>query len=123
LIGWRPYLLTLLAAGVLVGVGLNVVNERRPKSSPPCAIADGLKAGGFLAAADKAYATVLRSDKDSTCARSGLADVEKRQCERATSIAAVDSTMARKRLLALAAADPRPPKDSCIWAILAVSAK
>jgi hypothetical protein len=117
MIGWRPYLLTGLALVVLAVVVLDVVAADRP--APECATADGLRAAGFLARADRAYASILSSDAASGCAQEGRRTVTDAQCRRVRAIGAADAAEQRKQVLRLAAADPEPPTDSCVWAALA----
>jgi hypothetical protein len=113
MIGWRPYLLTLLAAG-LVALAVIDVHGTLGNSSA-CATADALRADHFLSGARQQYASLLTAHPKSACASAGLAKTTAAQCTKAQAIAAVDPAEARSELMALATGDPAVPSDSCVW--------
>jgi hypothetical protein len=119
MLGWRPFLLSGLAA-LLIAVAVLDADTAGRKSAPaPCASANKLRDGGLIAAARKGYVTVLRSDPKSMCALAGLEDVITQDCARLKSLAKADPATARKLLLADAKADPPPAAKSCVWTDLA----
>jgi hypothetical protein len=116
MIGWRPYLLTLLALALIAVVVLDVVAASRGPSS--CAKADGLRNAGLYTEADKEYAAVLRDDAKSGCAAKGRSQVGVGQCTRLRPIIAADAAEGRKQVLRFTEADPKPRRDSCLWGLL-----
>jgi hypothetical protein len=116
MIGWRPYLLTGLALVLLAVVALDVVAAGRPAEA--CRTADGMRSSGQLVKADQAYAAVLQDDASSRCAKSGRRLVAQALCQRINAVGD-DASERRKRFLALATADPKPPDESCVWSALA----
>lgn len=119
MIGWRPYLLTLVAAAFVAVAVLNAQSASKP---PSCASADGQLHGQLVTSALKAYVAILSQDPSSACARSGLTNATAAACARASMVADVDRAEARAELLAIATADPTPPAHSCVWERLATLA-
>jgi hypothetical protein len=113
MIGWRPYLVTVLAA-LLLAVGILDLKAVGDKPSR-CESAGKLLGAGLLASATEGYAAALKADPTSECAKAGLAEVDTAQCDRARLVAPGDPAAARAQLLARANADPPPPNGSCVW--------
>jgi hypothetical protein len=117
MIGWRPYLLGVLAVGLLVLVGLDV-----GRSAGQCSSADALIGAREYVKARAGYTTVLENDSHSVCAKSGLARATQGECVFVERIADTDTSEARTQLLAIAEADPPPGPKSCVWREMAVLA-
>jgi hypothetical protein len=73
-IGWRPYLLTLLAAVLLAVMALDVTAAaRKPAPKPPpkpvnlCAPANALQHAGFHREAERRYQLVLATHPEKKC--------------------------------------------------------
>jgi hypothetical protein len=120
MIGWRPYLLAILAIALLVGVGFDVrATDRHSRS---CASADTLYRSRDFADARVGYAAVLKSDPTSRCAMTGSERATSGECVQAQRIAVTDPAQARTQLLTVAEAQPAPGPDSCVWLRLRVLA-
>jgi hypothetical protein len=119
MIGWRPYLVSLLALLLVAVVVLNVDDAGRKPD--PCKAAYklyGAKNDLLLAQARVAYLAVLTKNPDSSCAKDGLVLVSDAQCQRARLIAPAAPHTAHKLLVAIASADPPTPVGSCVWRAL-----
>jgi hypothetical protein len=73
LIGWRPYLFTLLAAALLAIMVLDVTATRRTRINR-CAAVNSLARAGFHREALRQYALVLEAHPRTTCPRAGPGD-------------------------------------------------
>ena len=113
MIGWRPYLVTLAALLVLVGVGLNW--HANGAKADPCESADALSETPLHAKARRAYLSVLSDNPASECAKKGLGATSKALCERAEFIAPGAPSAARRMLVSIARADPPEPEtEACL---------
>ena len=112
-IGWRPYLLTLLALVVLGAVALDVVGAG--KQSPSCTAGDGLERARQFVTARTSYATVLVKAPSSACAKRGMSLATYGECVAAQRIGGTDATGARAQLLKIAESEPPPGPRSCVW--------
>jgi hypothetical protein len=72
-IGWRPYLFTLLAAALLAIMVLDVTAARRVRINP-CAPVNSLARAGFHREALRQYELVLEAHPATTCPRAGPGD-------------------------------------------------
>jgi hypothetical protein len=108
MIGWRPVSLLVVAAALLF---LAVMDVGRAAA---CGDAQGLTDTNRFAEARTAFVKLLDDDATRTCAKTGLATVAQRQCERAKALTALGRKQeADKELAALATSEPVQAKESC----------
>ena len=103
MIGWRPVVSTVLAAGVL---GLVVLHAREEAAPPPCDAAKRMRAGGMLEQARTAYVRLLSAGESDACVKAGLDGVTWAQCRRASRLGAASREEGMKAYVAIATAEP-----------------
>jgi hypothetical protein len=111
MIGWRPYLFTMLAVALVVAALLDI--DAATQTPNPCATGDALTANGFPGDARQKLESVLAGDPSAACVSAGLAKVAVRQCLRAHKVSAVDPVQGRQQLVAAVTDDPALNPTKC----------
>jgi hypothetical protein len=130
MIGWRPYVLTLLAVALVAAAVVDTEGSRQKAkrdaekaqkkslaAKTSCSAADKARVNGLLVSAARRYRAVLAVEASSSCASSGLEETLSRECAHAKALARVDRAQGRKELLRLASSEPVSARR-CALAVL-----
>jgi hypothetical protein len=115
-IGWRPYLLTVIALAIVAVACLDQLAPASAGSS--CSRQHSQLQAGLVDTALSGYVATETADPQSKCAAAGVVTAQRKLCARAVELAASDLVDARSQLATLARSDPTPRSRSCVWSDL-----